>query len=211
MVAKEFFRQIAYILPEIARPKRRLSLKTKLMWTGIVLILYLIMGQIPLYGIAPGGEDPFKFARIIFASSRGSLLELGIGPIVTAGLIMQLLAGADIIRFDFSNPDDRAIFTASTKFLTIIVTIVEAAAFIMAGFITPERFTLPIITIVFLQLVVATIILMLMDELIQKGWGLGSGISLFIAVGVASAIFTNLFSPIGIDENGESVPYGFIP
>ncbi|HDM45036.1 MAG TPA: preprotein translocase subunit SecY, partial [Candidatus Bathyarchaeota archaeon] len=52
------------------------------------------MGEIPLYGIGRGGVDPFMYLRVIFASRRGTLLELGIGPIVTAGLILQLLAGA---------------------------------------------------------------------------------------------------------------------
>ncbi len=211
MVVKEFFRQIAYILPEVKKPIKKVSLRDKFMWTGLVLVLYLIMGTVPLYGVAKGAQDPFKYARIIFASSKGSLLELGIGPIVTAGLIMQLLAGADIIRFDFSDPDDRAVFTAATKFLTIIVTIVEAGAFIVAGYIPPTNFTFPVISIIFAQLIIATIILMLLDELVQKGWGLGSGISLFIAVGVARAIFTNLFSTLVITENEEPVPYGLVP
>ncbi len=211
MGVKSLFRQIAYVLPEVSKPKKHISLKSKFIWTGIVLLLYLIMGEIPLYGVAPGAQDPFKYARIIFASKHGTLLELGIGPIVTAGLILQLLAGADIIRFDFSNPEDRAVFTAATKFLTIIVTIIEAAAFIMSGFIRPKTFSLGILTIVFIQLIVATLILMLLDELVQKGWGLGSGISLFIAVGVAEAIFLNLFNIIPVKEGNEAVPYGLIP
>ena len=211
MVVKKFFRQIAYILPEVEKPKKTLSLRTKLIWTGVVLLLYLIMGEIPLFGVAHGAQDPFKYARIIFASKRGSLLELGIGPIVTAGLILQLLAGADIIKFDFTDPEDRAVFTAATKFLTIIVTVVEAAAFILSGLITPKQFSFTIITIVFIQLIIATIILMLLDELVQKGWGLGSGISLFIAVGVAEAIFLNLFNVLPIKEKGELVPYGLVP
>jgi preprotein translocase SecY subunit len=198
-------------MPEVAKPKRHISLRTKLIWTGVVLLLYLIMGEIPLYGAAPGAQDPFKFARLIFASKRGSLLELGIGPIVTAGLIMQLLAGAEIIKFDFKDPEERGIFTAATKFLTIIVTIAEAAAFIFSGLLQMETFSFVIITIVFAQLVIATIILMLLDEMLQKGWGLGSGISLFIAVGVAEAIFLNLFSVLPVSENGVTVPYGLIP
>ena len=81
MGVKSLFRQIAYVLPEVSKPKKHISLKTKFIWTGIVLLLYLIMGEIPLYGVAPGAQDPFKYARIIFASKRGSLLELGIGPV----------------------------------------------------------------------------------------------------------------------------------
>jgi len=45
--------------------------------------------------------DILAFARVIIASQQGSLVELGIGPIVTAGLLMQLLRGSDILKFDF--------------------------------------------------------------------------------------------------------------
>ena len=42
--------------------------------------------------------DPFYWLRVIMASNRGTLMELGISPIVTSSLIMQLLAGAKIIE-----------------------------------------------------------------------------------------------------------------
>ena len=209
---KNFFKQIASVLPEIEQPKKKIPLKTKLIWSGVILILYLIMGEIPLYGVRTGGQDPLQFLRIIFASTRGTLLELGIGPIVTAGLIMQLLAGAEIIKFDFKDPEERGIFTAATKFLTIIVTIVEAAAMISSGFIyLPPNVSIAVIVIIFIQLVVATMIVMLMDELVQKGWGLGSGISLFIAAGVAKSIFVMSFSPLQVSVNGASEFFGAIP
>jgi protein transport protein SEC61 subunit alpha len=38
--------------------------------------------------------------RVILASNRGTLMELGISPTVTAGMVMQLLAGAKIIEVD---------------------------------------------------------------------------------------------------------------
>lgn len=42
-------------------------------------------------------------------------MELGITPIVTSGMIMQLLAGAQLIDVDFSLKDDRALFGAAQK------------------------------------------------------------------------------------------------
>ena len=55
--------------------------------------------QIPLFGImSSDSADPFYWMRVILASNRGTLMELGISPIVTSGLIMQLLAGAKIIE-----------------------------------------------------------------------------------------------------------------
>ena len=59
--------------------------------------------------------DFLAFARVIFAAQQGTLLELGIGPIVTAGLLMQLLKGSDLLKPNFKNPDDRALFTSATR------------------------------------------------------------------------------------------------
>ena len=36
--------------------------------------------------------------RVILASNRGTLMELGISPIITSGMVMQLLAGSKVRR-----------------------------------------------------------------------------------------------------------------
>ena len=111
---KYFVKSAATVLPEIKKPVRKPSLNEKLMWTGIALIVYFVMAVTPLTGVAVGGQSQFSYSNIIFASQQGTLMTLGIGPIVTAGLIVHLLAGAEIISVVFQNPDDRAIFTSAT-------------------------------------------------------------------------------------------------
>ncbi|MEM4349071.1 MAG: hypothetical protein QW712_01440, partial [Candidatus Nitrosocaldus sp.] len=96
-------------LPQIPKPKKKLTLTQKFVWSGLALLVYLVMGQIPLYGAPTSPFDPFAAFRVIFASQQGTLIELGIGPIVTAGLLMQLLKGAEIFKLDFKNPEDRAL------------------------------------------------------------------------------------------------------
>ena len=86
------------------KPKKKLQLQTRLLWTGIALLIYLIMGQTPLFGATTPDFDFLQFARVIFASQQGTLVELGIGPIVTAGLLMQLLRGSEILKFNFKKP-----------------------------------------------------------------------------------------------------------
>jgi preprotein translocase subunit SecY len=49
--------------------------------------------------------------------------------------------------------------------------------------------------ILIMQLCVAALITMLLDELLQKGYGLGSGISLFIATNICENIIWKVFSP----------------
>jgi preprotein translocase subunit SecY len=130
---KNFVRGAATVLPEIRKPTRKPSLTEKLMWTGIALGVYLVMAVTPLTGVAIGQQSQFSYSSIIFASQQGTLMTLGIGPIVTAGLILQLLAGSEIIKVDFQNPEDRVLFTSATKLLTMIVIVVEASAYLIGG------------------------------------------------------------------------------
>jgi len=199
------FKPVARAIPEIKAPERRVRFNEKIFWTALVLILFLVMSEVPLFGVTKTALGELAALRIIFASSRGSLMELGIGPIVTAGLILQLLAGSDMIDCDMTKPDDRSLFTTASKVFSIILTGVQASAYIIGGMYGDLLPTVAII--VFLQLIAAGIIVLLMDELVQKGWGFGSGISLFIMAGVAQQIFWQSFSPA--PAVGESGSYGF--
>ena len=187
------FKPIGRILPEIKVPERKVSFNEKIFWTAIVLIVYLVMSEIALYGIGTDVQEQFGALRVIFASNRGTLMKLGIGPIVTAGLILQLLAGSAMIKCDMSNPEDRGLFTIASKVLSIVLTGVQASAYIISGMY--GTLAGPTTIVIFIQLIAAGIIVMLLDELVQKGWGLGSGISLFIMAGVAQNILWQAFAP----------------
>ena len=187
------FRPLARVLPEIKVPERKVGFNEKIFWTALVLIVYLVMTEIPLYGITSDVQEQFGALRVIFASNRGTLMELGIGPIVTAGLILQLLVGSAIIQADMSDPQDRGLFTIASKFFSILLTGIQASAYIISGMY--GSLPGPVTLIIFMQLLGAGIIVMLMDELIQKGWGIGSGISLFIMAGVAQNILWQTFNP----------------
>lgn len=197
------FQPIIQFIPEIKAPERRVSFNEKLLWTALALTIYLIMSEIPLYGL--GKSEEVIFYRVIFASSRGTLMELGIGPIVTAGLILQLLAASGFISVDFSNPEDRSLFSGVSKVFSIIMTIVQASAYLLGGFfgsLEPRQ-----AIIIFIQLIFASIIVLLLDEMIQKGWGIGSGISLFILAGVSQNIMIDCFSIWQV----ERYPWGIFP
>jgi preprotein translocase SecY subunit len=187
------FKPIGRILPEIKKPARKVGFNEKIFWTAIVLVVFLVMTEIPLYGIATNIGDQFGQLRVIFASNRGTLMELGIGPIVTAGLILQLLVGSSIIKCDMGIAEDRGLFTSASKVFSIILTAIQASAYIISGMYGALSGSTTIV--IFVQLISAGIIVMLLDELVQKGWGLGSGISLFIMAGVAQNILWSTFSP----------------
>ena len=196
----ELFRPFVKLLPDVTKPDRRVAFNEKLFWTAIALVVYLVMSEVPLIGVGKGGaQDPLGALRVIFASNRGTLMELGIGPIVTAGLILQILSGSKMINVDMTSPEDRSLFTGASKVLAVVMTVFEALAFILGGAYgaIPIRTQLAILA----QLAAAGIILMLLDELLQKGWGIGSGISLFIAAGVAQRIWWDMVAPVGPMED----------
>ena len=196
------FGPLSRFLPEISSPTRKVSFNEKLFWTAIALIIYLVMSEISLFNVGGGGWE-LENLRIIFASSRGTLMELGIGPIVTGGIILQLLIGSNIINADLGNPEDRALFTAATKVFSIVLTCVQASAYLIGGVYGSLNLVTSII--VFAQLLVAGVVLMLLDEMVQKGWGIGSGISLFILAGVAQTIMWSSFGPYTM---GDGKSYG---
>jgi protein transport protein SEC61 subunit alpha len=195
------------IMPEVKAPDREVSFREKFVWTAIVLIIFLIMSHMPLYGVDKGvGTDYLWAMRVILASTRGTLMELGIGPIVTAGLVMQLLSGSKIINVDFGDPEDRALFTGGQKVIALFMTAFQAIAYIMGqayGELGPTSSV-----IVFMQLFMSGIIVILMDELVQKGWGLGSGVSLFIMTNVAGQVMYNSLNFIDIEA---AAPIGYNP
>lgn len=196
----KFFSPFVRIMPELKQPQREVSFKEKLLWTVVVLIIYLILSNIPLYGVdVSQTTDYYYWLRVILASQRGTLTELGIGPIVTAGLIMQLLLGSKIIKVDMSDPYDRAMFSGSQKVLSMFLTVFNIIAYLIGGAFG-QNIGIVDATFIFLQLMFSGMIIILLDELLQKGWGLGSGVSLFIAAGVAGQIFWNCFSFIGADD-----------
>ncbi|RLE54257.1 MAG: preprotein translocase subunit SecY [Thermoprotei archaeon] len=202
----ETLEPILRYLPSVPKPPRRLSLGERLFWTFIVLTIYLVMSETPLYGVAGRAREQLTLISIIFASRSGTLTTLGVGPIVTAGLILQILVGSKIIHVDFTDPRQRSLFTAAEKFFAIIFTIFEAVAYIFGGMFGPV--TLKQALLILAQLTAAGIIIILLDEMIHKGWGLGSGLSLFIAASVATRLFWDLFSPFIVADR---LPFGVIP
>ncbi|MFX1455796.1 MAG: preprotein translocase subunit SecY [Promethearchaeota archaeon] len=209
-----FFSPFIKAMPEIRNPQREVSFREKFIWTAVVLIVYLIMSNIPLYGIRiQESTDYFYWLRVILASQRGTLTELGIGPIVTAGLIMQLLLGSRIINVDMADPYDRALFSGAQKVLAIFLTIFNSIAYLFGGaFGNLGEIGIQGAIFIFVQLLLAGIIIILLDELLQKGWGLGSGVSLFIAAGVAGQMFWNSFSFVATPSppDGDGLPRGII-
>ncbi|MEJ8543610.1 preprotein translocase subunit SecY [Methanothermobacter wolfeii] len=204
---KEKFDPIFSLIPQVKSPGYRVPFREKLKWTGVILILYFFLAQIPLYGLSPGAVDQFAQLRAVLAGNFGSILTLGIGPIVSASIILQLLVGGNILKLDLSKHEDKAFFQGLQKLLAIVFTFFEALIFVVTGSLAPAA---PAFTwILILQLTIGGILIIFLDEVVSK-WGFGSGVGLFIAAGVSQEIIVGAFNPLSSPVQ-PGVPAGRIP
>eukprot|EP00163_Fabomonas_tropica_P029477 TRINITY_DN632_c0_g1_i1.p1 TRINITY_DN632_c0_g1~~TRINITY_DN632_c0_g1_i1.p1 ORF type:complete len:475 (-),score=168.36 TRINITY_DN632_c0_g1_i1:234-1658(-) len=189
-------------LPEVKTPERKVPFREKVLWTVISLFIFLVCCQVPLYGIKPTkSSDPFYWMRVILASNRGTLMELGISPIVTSSMVMQLLAGAKIVEVDQGLKADRELFQAAQKLLGLLITLFEAIAYVFSGMYGDVKdLGAGNAILIIIQLFLAGVIVICLDELLQKGYGLGSGISLFIATNICETIIWKALSPTTINQ-----------
>jgi preprotein translocase subunit SecY len=192
---------ITDFLPEIRKPtEKRLSFKEKLKWTLIVLIAFFVLSAIPLYGLSKNALSQFEYLSIILGANFGSIVSLGIGPIVTASIVLQLLRGSGLMNLDTTTHEGRMRFQSLQKTLTIFFIIFESFIYVFMGglepsvALSPADFMLMRFFLVF-QLFVGGMLILYMDEVINK-WGFGSGVSLFIAAGVSGQLMIKAFSPL---------------
>lgn len=181
-------------LPEVQKPtQKRLSFSEKLKWTGIVLLLFFLLGMIPLFGLGGNALSQFEFLSIILGAEFGSIISLGIGPIVTASILLQLMNGSGLVKFDLTTHEGKVAFQGTQKILAIFFIVFEAIVYVVMGGLTPLPGISPVMII--FQLCLGGLLILFMDEVVSK-WGFGSGVSLFIAAGVSKGLVIRLISPI---------------
>lgn len=188
-------------LPEVKGPaQRRLPFNEKLKWTLVILIAFYILSSIPLWGLGQNALSQFEYLSIILGAKFGSLMSLGIGPIVTASIVLQLLKGSGMLKLDTNSHEGRVMFQGLQKVLAIFFIVFEGLIYVFMGGLAPSSALSPSMftTVQFIligQLFIGGILVLYMDEVINK-WGFGSGISLFIAAGVSAEIMVRAFSPL---------------
>ena len=207
------------VYPSITKPDGHVRFNQKLWTTTLVLIIYFMMTNVMIWGLSESTLDVFSSFRAIMAGASGSIMHLGIGPIVTASIIMQLFAGAKIIQLDLQDSADKQLYQGVQKILVLLMIPIESIPQVY-GFLDPHE---EIIiqyglgwanAIIVAQLFIGSYLVFLLDELVSK-WGIGSGISLFIAAGVAQSTFVGTLSPIATVQGSpyslQNPPSGTLP
>ncbi|MCH2658778.1 MAG: preprotein translocase subunit SecY [Dehalococcoidia bacterium] len=211
-------KRLVDVYPSITKPDGHVRFNQKLMTTTIVLIIYFMMTNVMIWGLADSTMDIFSSFRSIMAGASGSIMHLGIGPIVTGSIVMQLFAGAKIINLDLQDSDDKQMYQGVQKILVLLMIPIESIPQVY-GFLDPHENVINMFgigwanSLIVLQLFVGSYLVFLMDELVTK-WGIGSGISLFIAAGVAQSTFVGTLSPLPVGAGAYSMqnpPSGVLP
>ena len=184
------FKKIFNFIPEVIRPpEKKLGFKVKLKWTLIVLISFFVLANVPLFGLSANALSRFEYLAIILGTDFGSIISLGIGPIVMASIILQLLTGSGIKNIDTSTIEGKKFFQGIQKLLIFFFIVFEALIYVlMQGLQAVPGFA----GLLIFQLILGGLIIYYMDDLTTK-WGFGSGVSLFIAAGVSWRLFTSAF------------------
>ena len=205
-------------MPSVERPEGHVPFKRKLGWTAAVLVTYFFLTNIALFGLDQGGSsDIFGQFRSILAGSQGSILQLGIGPIVTASIVLQLLGGANLLGLDTDEPRDQVLYQGLQKLLVVVMVILTGAPMVFSGGFLPAADSLGVggLTlgsgtlqwVIFGQVFVGGILILFLDEIVSK-WGVGSGVGLFIIAGVSQRLVGGFITP-DIETLGGVV--GFFP
>lgn len=207
------------VYPSITKPEGHVRFNQKLWTTVLVLIIYFMMTNVMIYGLSSSTLDIFSSFRAIMAGASGSIMHLGIGPIVTGSIIMQLFAGAKIIQLDLQISGDKQLYQGVQKLLVLFMIPIESIPQVY-GFLDPSAAVISDYglgwanAIIVSQLFIGSYLVFLLDELVSK-WGIGSGISLFIAAGVAQSTFVGTLSPLptvqGSPLSFQNPPSGTLP
>lgn len=181
-------------LPEVRKPvEKKLSFNVKLKWTLIILVGFFLLANVALYGMADAALARFEHLAILLGTEFGSIISLGIGPIVMASIILQLLTGVQIININLRTEEGKKFFQGLQKLLAFFFVIFEAVIFVLMKGLEAKP---GMEAIMILQLIIGGFLIIFMDEVVQK-YGFGSGVSLFIAAGIGWRLFASLFQFIG--------------
>ncbi len=211
-------KRLVDVYPSISKPEGHVRFNSKLWTTTFVLIIYFAMTNVMIWGLSGATIDVFSSFRAIMAGASGSIMHLGIGPIVTGSIIMQLFAGAKIIKLDLGDSDDKQLYQGVQKILVLIMIPVESIPQVY-GFLEADTTLVSNFgqgwanAIIVSQLFIGSLLVFLLDEMVSK-WGIGSGISLFIAAGVAQSTFVGTLSPLAVNGGSfalENPPAGTLP
>ena len=192
------------------------ELKNRILYTIGILMVYRLGTYITLPGVdaaylAEGSNQAANILDLINlfvggAFQRAGIFALGIMPYITASIIFQLLGAMvpTIQKLQREGEDGRRKLTQWTRYLTVIITVVQAGGFALnlqltnSAAIVVSQYAFVISAIICLT--AGTVFVMWLGERITER-GIGNGISLIIMIGIIAALPTNLINEYSTRAN----------
>ena len=181
------------------------ELRKRILFTLTLILVYRVGCYITLPGINPvildaqsgNGPDGLLGLFNAFAGgafSRASIFALGVMPYISASIFMQL-AGIVIPQIAKLQKEESGRRTVNqyTRYLTVIVTVFQASAYVaylkgqFSGAIVPEFTSFLFWLTTVIVLTAGTLFVMWLGEKITDK-GIGNGISLLIMVGILARL-----------------------
>ncbi|CCH46605.1 putative membrane protein [Wickerhamomyces ciferrii] len=180
------------LLPEIELPLEQLTFDDKVMYTIGTSFLYLL-AQLPIFGASKTTNDPIHWLRPVFGAEQNTLLEFGVFPIISSGLIFQILSGLKLIKINFNNRLDRELFQTLQKVFAIFQYAILTNIFLFTGYYGYNLTFWQYILINF-QLIGTGSVFVFISEIIDKGYGFGSGSLTFITINISANFVTDIIA-----------------
>ena len=200
------------------------ELKTKVMWTFILLLVYRFAAQIPVPGVnaialksyfSNNSGGLFDLINTFSGGSfkRFSILALGIMPYITTSIIFSLL-GEVVPQIQEMQEDSEGQkkIQKLTRYFTVILCCFQGwgLATVFEGFKAPGIAGLPVIPnpgltfkiVTMMTLAGGTMFLLWLGERITE-YGLENGVSLIIFAGIVVELPTELFQKYSLYQSGE--------
>ena len=195
--------KILNYIPVVEKPKQSLSFNEKFKWLIILIMTYAFLSHIQMIGISPiYSHNPLiYYFQLLLGARIGSIFTLGIAPLISAGIVLQILVNGKILNIDLKDSEGRKKYEGYEKLLTLVFAILETLVLVFSG-------NLPIKPgfhlIVFIQIISGIIILLILDSLAKK-YTFQSIVNIAIFTGISSQLFILLFNPFVISSNGKLV------
>ncbi|MFH1855515.1 MAG: preprotein translocase subunit SecY [bacterium] len=189
------------------------DLRNKILFTGLIVLIYRFLSHVPLPGVDTTGlQNFFENNQVLgmldlFSGgsiSRFSLVMLGVGPYITSSIVFQLLTMAipSLEALQKEGEYGKQKINQYTRYLSVPLAVVEAYGLIR---ILQSQNVLSALTSADLALVIVSaaagsVFLMWLGEILSEK-GIGNGISLIISVGIIAGLPNQIAATAQIIEN----------
>ena len=201
------------MLSKIKQSWKVKDVRRRILYTLMMILIFRIGTTIPVPGVDTSIISKLVSGNSLLALynmftggafSNFTLFALGIGPYITASIIIQLLTvGFESLKeLQKSGEEGRKKMNMYTRYTALVLAIIQAVG-ITLGVIKSALTSDSIFSIatVIMTLVSASMILMWMgDRITEKG--LGNGSSIIIFVGIISRIPTDIISVVNSVQSG---------